>query len=176
MSVSEVSAQIRDLIRDVPDFPKPGIVFKDLSPVFACGSTLKRMSHALADRYRGQVDAVVAIESRGFLVGTPMAMAMDTGVVIVRKPGKLPPEVESRTYQLEYGTDSLQIKKGAVKPGMKVVVVDDLLATGGTMRATIDLVQSQGAEVVEAAFVVELGFLSGRQRLADVGTYALVEY
>lgn len=177
MTSQEVSARVRELIRDVPDFPKPGIVFKDLTPVFACGQTLKMMSHAFADRYTPRrVDAVVAIESRGFLVGTPMAMAMEKGVVVVRKPGKLPPEVETRSYALEYGTDSLQIKKGAIQPGMRVVVVDDLLATGGTMRATIDLVESQGAEVVEAAFVVELSFLSGRDKLRDVESFSLVTY
>ena len=174
---AEVGARVRELIRDVPDFPKPGITFKDLTPVFACGTTLRALSESLADRYRPRkVDAVVAIESRGFLVGTPMAMAMDRGVVLVRKKGKLPPEVEERTYALEYGEDTLQIRRGALQPGMRVVVVDDLLATGGTMRATLDLVRGQGADVVEAAFVVELGFLEGRGRLADVDCHAVVSY
>lgn len=173
----DVSARVRELIRDIPDFPKPGIVFKDLTPVFATPDALRAMVESLAARYADkEIDAVIAIESRGFIVGTPMAMAMNKGVILVRKQGKLPGDVVKKTYDLEYGQDTLEIKSDALKPGMRVVIVDDLLATGGTMRATIDLVREQGAEVVEAAFVVELGFLDGKSRLDGVPTHSIVTY
>lgn len=173
----DISDRVRGLIRDVPDFPKPGILFKDLTPVFRCAETLRGLTTALSSRYADHgVDAVVAIESRGFVVGTPMALMMNKGIVLVRKRGKLPGTVVKRSYDLEYGQDILEMKHDAIEPGMRVVVVDDLLATGGTMRATIDLVRDQGAEVVEAAFVVELGFLEGRKRLADVSCHSLVLY
>jgi adenine phosphoribosyltransferase len=177
VSNEDIGARVRGLIRDVKDFPKPGIVFKDLTPVFKDGPTLRALSAALADLYRPHaVDAIVAIESRGFIVGTPMALMMDRGVVLVRKQGKLPGDVVKRHYDLEYGQDTLEVQHDAIQAGMRVVVVDDLLATGGTMRATIDLVREQGAEVVGAAFVVELGFLKGRERLADVDCHAVVQY
>lgn len=177
MTNADIGAKVRGLIRDVNDFPKPGIVFKDLTPVFKDAATLKGLSIALADRYRSmKIDAVVAIESRGFIVGTPMAVMMDTGVVLVRKKGKLPGEVVKRSYDLEYGQDTLEMKHDAVHPGMRVVVVDDLLATGGTARATVDLLKEQGADVVGAAFVVELGFLNGRERLSDVESHSVVVY
>lgn len=175
MSTEDIATRVRERIRDVKDFPKPGIVFKDLTPVFKDAATLKGLSVALADRYRDMnIDAVVAIESRGFIVGTPMALMMDTGVVLVRKKGKLPGDVVKRHYDLEYGQDTIEMKHDAVHPGMRVVVVDDLLATGGTMRATVDLLTEQGAEVVGAAFLVELGFLQGRDRLSDVECHSLV--
>lgn len=174
---TDIADRVRGKIQDVPDFPKPGIVFKDLTPVFGCPETFRALTLSLAGRYADRsVDAIVAIESRGFIVGMPMAYEMNRGVVLVRKKGKLPGEVVSQTYELEYGTDTLEVKKGAIEPGMRVVVVDDLLATGGTMRATLDLVKGQGAEIVECAFVVELGFLSGRERLSDVDCHAIVEY
>ena len=177
MKASSIETEVRDLIRDIPDFPKPGIVFKDLTPVFGCGPTLQRLTAALSDRYASRpVDAVVAIESRGFLVGTPMALMMRTGVVLVRKKGKLPGDVVRQDYDLEYGQDTLEMKPDAIRPGMRVVVVDDLLATGGTMRAAVDLVTCQGADVVEAAFVVELGFLNGRDRLSGVPCHSVVRY
>lgn len=172
-----LSAQVRGLIRDVPNFPKPGIVFKDLTPVFKHGETLKALTHGLGARYVSKtVDAIVAIESRGFLVGTPLAVHMNKGVVLVRKRGKLPGQIVSKSYDLEYGQDVVEMKSDAIEPGMRVLVVDDLLATGGTMRAAVDLVQEQGAEVVEAAFVVELGFLKGRERLSDIECHSVVVY
>ncbi len=177
MTEAEVAEQVRGLIRDVPDFPKPGIVFKDLTPFFKSGRALRSVAESMAGRYRSRsVDAIVAIESRGFLVGMPLALTLDTGVVLVRKKGKLPGEVVQRTYALEYGEDAIEITHDAVEPGMRVVVVDDLLATGGTMRAAVDLVKGQGAEVLEAAFLVELGFLGGRAQLCDVPCHAVVRY
>ncbi len=177
MSPTQLSEQIRDLIKDVPDFPKPGIVFKDLTPVFAHGPSTAALADMYADRYttRG-VDAIVAIESRGFLLGAPIAAKMEKPLVLVRKPGKLPRKVFSETYQLEYGEDTLQMHEDALSSGQRVVVIDDLLATGGTAAATCNLVRQTGAEIAEVAFLVELGFLGGRQRLAAHDCFALVTY
>ncbi len=162
-------------VREVPDFPKPGITFKDLTPVLAHGPSLGAIVERLAARYRAYaLDAVVAIESRGFLVGAPLAAALGTGVVIVRKPGKLPWKTRQVSYALEYGTDTLEIHEDALAPGARVVVVDDVLATGGTMAAAVQLVQGLGARVAEAAFVVELGFLGGRARLGVPAASLLV--
>jgi adenine phosphoribosyltransferase len=173
---ASLEALVRQRIRDVPNFPKPGIVFKDLTPVFAHGPSMKAMQDAFVRRYRDKnVDAFVGIEARGFLVAAPVAAASSTGMLILRKPGKLPWEKVTHQYALEYGTDSLEMHKDAVKPGMRVVVMDDLLATGGTVGAAITLLKGQGAEVLEAAFVVELGFLEGRARL-PVPAAAIVCY
>jgi adenine phosphoribosyltransferase len=173
----EISVRIRDLIRDVPDFPKPGIMFKDLTPVFRHGPTFRAMIHAFADRYRDRgVDAIVGIESRGFVIAAPLAHELEKGLVIVRKPGKLPWRKRSRSYDLEYGSDTLEMHEDAVAHGTRVVVVDDLLATGGTMAATCELLREAGAEVIEAAFVVELSFLRGRERLRETTPFALVTY
>jgi adenine phosphoribosyltransferase len=173
---ASLSEQIRGRIRDVPDFPKKGIVFKDLTPVFEHGPTMQAMQAAFADRYRNmRVDAFVGIEARGFIVAAPTAAAMSKGMIILRKPGKLPWEKVSLSYQLEYGTDSLEMHRDSVRPGMRLVVMDDLLATGGTMRAAIDLLKEQGAEVLEAAFIVELGFLGGKDKLG-VPSAAMVTY
>jgi adenine phosphoribosyltransferase len=173
----EVATMIRGLVRDVPDFPKPGIVFKDLTPVFRHGATFRAMIRAFADRYRDRrVDAVVGIESRGFVIAAPLAYELEKGLVIVRKPGKLPWRKRSRSYDLEYGSDTLEMHEDAVAHGTRVVVVDDLLATGGTMAATCELLREAGAEVIEAAFVVELSFLRGRERLRETPSFALVTY
>jgi adenine phosphoribosyltransferase len=167
---------VRSLIRDIPDFPRPGIVFKDITPVLADGKALRWMVGQLAERYRGRVDAVVGIESRGFIAGAPVAYALELGLVVVRKPGKLPHETHTVSYELEYGQDSLEIHRDALLAGQRVVIVDDLLATGGTARATVDLVHAVGAEVVECAFLIELGFLGGAARLAPVPSFSLVNY
>ena len=168
--------QLKRLIRDVPDFPKEGIIFKDLTPVFLNPEASRAMTSALAMRYRSlKVDAVVAIESRGFLVGAPMAAELGIPLALVRKPGKLPRETIQRSYELEYGQDTLEMHTDAVESGQRVVVVDDLLATGGTAQATIELVKEAGADIVEAAFLVELAFLNGRERLA-ADVHALVHY
>lgn len=172
-----VARRLKALIRDVPDFPKPGIIFKDLTPVFADGDALCSVVQLLADRYRTErVDAIAGIESRGFIVAAPLAVALGKGLVLVRKPGKLPWRKRSRQYALEYGTDTLEMHEDAVAHGTRVVVVDDLLATGGTMAASCALLREAGAEVVEAAFLVELSFLSGRARLEGTRVHSAVSY
>ena len=177
MQQDQLSKQIQSLIRDVPDFPKEGIIFKDLTPVFKDGPTFRAMADYWAERYRDmKIDAFVAVESRGFIVGAPVSALMNIGLVLVRKPGKLPGAVVRQTYELEYGTDTLEMVSDAIQPGMRVVLFDDLLATGGTIGAVSTLVRSQGAEIIEAAFAVELGFLNGRQKLSDIPCHSLVVY
>ncbi|MBI2373572.1 MAG: adenine phosphoribosyltransferase [Deltaproteobacteria bacterium] len=164
----ELVGQIRERIRDVPDFPKPGIMFKDLTPVFAHGPTFRRLIDGLAERYRGeQIDTIVGIEARGFILAAPLATALGAGLVILRKPGKLPWKTYSQSYALEYGTDTLEVHQDAVRGGMRAVIMDDLLATGGTMSAAVELVTRLGGVVHEAGFVVELSFLKGRHRLPE---------
>lgn len=167
---------IRALIRDIPDFPKPGILFKDITPVLADGPALAWIVEQLADRYRGRVDAVVGIESRGFLVGAPVAYALGVGLCIVRKPGKLPHDTHAVSYELEYGTDSLEIHRDSLPSSARVVVLDDLLATGGTAVATVRLVSAAGGNVIECGFLIELGFLGGRARLSPTPCFSLVRY
>jgi adenine phosphoribosyltransferase len=163
-------------IRDIPDFPKPGIVFKDITPLLADGKALKLAVDGLIAPYRGKVDVVLGIESRGFILGAAAAYALGTGLAIVRKPGKLPYRKISTTYQLEYGTDTLEIHEDAIGGQHRVLLVDDLLATGGTAQAAIDLVGRCGGAVAACAFVVELGFLEGRARLGGHEVHALVRY
>ncbi len=168
---------LKTKIRDIPDFPKPGIIFKDITPLLGDPWAFQQVVDTLADRYREQrVGAVLGTESRGFLFGAPLALQLSVPFVPVRKPGKLPYNTLSESYQLEYGTDSLEVHVDAVKPGTPVVVVDDLLATGGTAAATVSLARKLGAEVIEAAFVVELEFLSGRKKLGDVDVFSLIRY
>ncbi len=164
------------LIRTVPDFPKPGIQFKDITPLLTNGPALRHVVDAMADRYRGRVDAIVGVESRGFLFGAPVAYALGVGLCIVRKPGKLPHDRHTVTYELEYGSDSLEIHKDAMPSGSRVAILDDLLATGGTARATVALAEACGAKVVECGFLIELGFLGGRAALAPVPVHALLRY
>jgi adenine phosphoribosyltransferase len=163
-------------IRDVPDFPKPGIVFKDITPLLADGEVFHAAVDALVAPYRGRVDMVLGIESRGFIVGAAAAYALGTGIAVVRKPGKLPYQTHSAQYTLEYGTDSLEIHHDALGEGHRVLVVDDLLATGGTASAAVELVHRCGGEVVACAFLVELGFLGGRARLRNREIHALIVY
>ena len=173
----ELSQKIRARVQEVPDFPKPGISFKDLTPVFGDGALQRELCHALAERYRKRrIDTIVAIESRGFIVGAPLAVELGVGLALVRKRGKLPWKTVSKSYELEYGKDTLEMHEDAVKLGHRVLVVDDLLATGGTAGATCDLVRSTGGEVVEAAFVIELAFLEGRGRLEGIDCHAIVTY
>ena len=170
-------ALLRARVRDVPDFPKPGILFRDLTPLMGDGVALAACVGLLAERVAAhRPEVVVAVESRGFIFGAPVAAALGIGFAPVRKPGKLPAETLSRTYELEYGTDSLEMHADAVRPGARVVVVDDLLATGGTAAATVELVREQRAVVVAAAFVVELALLTGRARLQGVPVDALLAY
>lgn len=168
---------LRGLIREVPDFPKPGILFYDITTMLKAPGGLDLAVELLAEQLVGRgIEQVVAMESRGFIFGTPVAMKLGAGFVPVRKPGKLPAETVSESYELEYGTDTLEIHKDAVAPGQKVVILDDLLATGGTAEATVKLVRSLGAEVVAVAFVIELDFLKGRERLSDVEVCSLLHY
>ncbi len=168
---------VQKLIRDVPDFPKKGIVFKDITPVLSNPAAFRQVVDALTERYRGKgIEKVVAIESRGFLFGAPIAYHLAAGLVIVRKPGKLPYKAVRETYALEYGTDTLEMHVDGVLPGERVLVVDDLLATGGTAEAVGRLVERQGARVLEYAFVIELGFLKGRERLGMDRVFSMVTY
>lgn len=167
---------IKSLIRDVPDFPQKGILFKDITPLLANGPAWKQVVDQLADRYRGAVDVVLGVESRGFLFGSALAYALGCGHAIVRKPGKLPAATFAERYALEYGTDTLEIHRDAFPPHSRVVLVDDLLATGGTARAAIALAEKLGATLVEAAFLVELSFLGGRERLAPCSVFSFIQY
>ena len=168
---------IADRIRDVPDFPKPGILFKDITPLLADPQALRAATEALAAPYRGsRIDLVIGIEARGFIFGTAVAGLLDVGFVPIRKLGKLPWETRSVSYKLEYGSDALEIHADAVAPGQRVLVVDDLLATGGTSRATCDLLAGMGAEVVEVAILIELEFLRGRARLAPFEVRSVLKF
>jgi adenine phosphoribosyltransferase len=168
---------LRARIRDIPDFPKPGILFRDLTPLMGDGVAMQTTVEMLVEKIAPhRADTIVAIESRGFIFGAPVAVAMGIGFAPVRKPGKLPWRTTKRTYDLEYGTDSLEMHADAVVQGTRVVIVDDLLATGGTAAATAELVRSQGGQVVAMAFVVELELLRGRDRLPSVPVDALIRY
>jgi adenine phosphoribosyltransferase len=168
---------IRQAVRDVPNFPKRGIVFKDITPLLANGPLFAKTINILADRYRDQsIDTVLGIESRGFIVGAALAYTLHAGFSAVRKPGKLPYDTHSASYDLEYGTDSLEIHTDAVRANARVVIADDLIATGGTAAATAELVSRLGAKVVECAFVVELSFLKGRDKLRPYDVFSILQY
>jgi adenine phosphoribosyltransferase len=155
----------RDLIRDIPDFPKPGVAFKDITPLLADADGYAAAIDALAAPWRGiALDAVLGIEARGFILGAALARALGTGFVPVRKPGKLPARIHAQDYDLEYGSDRLEIHADAVPPGARVLLVDDVLATGGTLRAALALARQQGATVVGAAVLLEIAALDGRAR------------
>ena len=170
------SLDLKRYIRDIPDFPKPGIVFKDITPLLADPGAFRAVVDRFADRYRGHADMVLGIESRGFIIGAAVAYALGTGVALVRKPGKLPSQTYTARYELEYGTDALEIHHDAVCERHRVLVVDDLLATGGTASAAIQLVERCGGTVVACAFAIELAFLGGRKRLPGREIYSLVTY
>lgn len=173
MSGSELAA----CIRDVPDFPKKGIVFKDITPLLRNGSAFRQAVEQLADQVKDlRVDAVVGMESRGFIFAAPLAYLLGVGFVPVRKLGRLPGRTTNIEYQLEYGTNSLELHVDALERGNTVLVVDDLLATGGTVAATIELVERLGATVAATAFLVELTFLKGRERLQGRRVISLVKY
>jgi len=167
---------VRALVRDVRDFPKPGIVFKDITPVLADGPAFKRVIDAMGERYRGQVDMVVGIESRGFILGAPLAYALGVGLGVVRKPGKLPWQKISADYALEYGRDTLEMHRDAIAHASRIVLVDDLLATGGTASAALELIRKAGGNVIEAAFMIELSFLEGCAKLAPTRVFSLLQY
>jgi adenine phosphoribosyltransferase len=173
-----VSAEtLRAKIREIPDFPKPGILFYDITTLLKDSDAFKEAIALMLDPFRGtQIDIVVGMESRGFIFSAPMAIELGAGFVPVRKLGKLPAETASVEYALEYGTNTLEIHKDALKPGQKVLIVDDLLATGGTVLGTIELVKTLKAEVVGLAFLVELLFLKGRERLGEYTTHSVIQY
>lgn len=168
--------ELKKIIRDIPDFPKKGIVFKDITTLLADAKSFHRMVDLIAHRYLGEkIDQIVGIEARGFLLGAALAYKLGTGITLVRKPGKLPYQTNSISYELEYGSDTLEIHKDAFKSGDRVIIADDLLATGGTMAAVVELVQKSGAEIHECAFMAELEFLNGRSRLPDGLVYSLLK-
>jgi adenine phosphoribosyltransferase len=160
----------KSLVRTVPDFPKPGIMFRDITPLLASGAGFRHVISVLADRYANKVDKVVGIEARGFIFGAALAHQIGAGFVPVRKPGKLPAEAIGHDYELEYGTNRVEMHLDGVAKGERVVVVDDLLATGGTALAALALVEKMHAEIVECAFFIELLDLPGRARLEKRGT------
>lgn len=164
--IATLRDRVRDRIRDVPDFPRKGIVFKDITPVLADPRLFREVVDALAARWKGQgIDTIVGIESRGFVFAAPLAYALGVGLTLMRKPGKLPWRCISESYALEYGRASVELHEDAIRSGERVLVVDDLLATGGTAEAAGKLVMRQGGEVAGHAFVVELSFLDGARRL-----------
>jgi adenine phosphoribosyltransferase len=171
-----VDALLKSKLRDIPDFPKPGILFKDLTPLLADAAAWKEVCDALAAPYRGKVSRVCGIESRGFLYGVSVAERLGVGFVPIRKPGKLPAKTVRESYALEYGTDALEMHQDALVAGQEVLVVDDLLATGGTASAACKLVERLGARVHACAFAVELGFLKGRARLEGRKIHSLVTF
>lgn len=168
---------LKKLIREVPDFPKPGINFYDITTLLKDPDGFRQTLDALIDRYKDeQIDTVIGIESRGFIFATPIAHALGAGFVPVRKPKKLPAECVSISYDLEYGQDTLEMHKDAVGEGHRVLIVDDLLATGGTAKAVVDLVEQVKGNIVGVAFVVELTFLNGRQKFGGRNVFSLLSY
>ncbi|MGH2548099.1 MAG: adenine phosphoribosyltransferase [Thermomicrobiales bacterium] len=167
--------QLRDLVRDIPDFPKPGILFRDITPLLSHSEALHTAVALLASPF-DEIDVVVAIESRGFILGAPVALELGAGLVPVRKVGRLPYETIRADYELEYGTNTLEMHVDAVRPGQRVLIVDDLLATGGTVAAAISLVAELGGEIAGVSVLAELGFLSGRDRIPGVEIHSLIVY
>ena len=168
---------LKTYIRDIPDFPKPGILFRDITPLLQNPKAFRAAIRVLADRYaEKKIDKVLCVESRGFLFGAPLAVKLGVGLVIVRKPGKLPWKTRSVRYALEYGTDVIEVHEDSILPGERILIVDDLLATGGTASAGVQLVGDHGARVVECAFVIELKALGGRARLAPTKVFSAVQY
>mgnify|MGYP002619812642 CR=1 FL=1 len=164
-------------IRNIPDFPKPGVQFKDISTLLLEPQAVQFIVDTWAQRYADkEIDKIVGAEARGFVFAAPLAYAMGLPLVLARKPGKLPADVEREEYQLEYGTDAIEVHSDAIRTGDRLLLVDDVLATGGTMGAVTRLVERMGAEVVELAFVIELSFLGGRKQLEGQSVHALVDY
>ncbi len=171
--------ELKSLIRDIPDFPQPGIMFRDITTLLSNPQGLRHTIEQLTQKcQRANLlpDYIVGMESRGFIFATPLAYQLNAGFVPIRKPGKLPSQVYSVTYDLEYGTDRLEIHQDAIAPESKVLIVDDLLATGGTARATVELLNQIDAQVIGCAFVIELMTLGGREKLPDIPIINLVEY
>jgi adenine phosphoribosyltransferase len=177
MDLQATSRHLEEMIRDVPDFPKPGILFKDITPILLDPQGLKEAVEALSAPFsNGQIDVVVGLESRGFVFGAPIAYNLGLGFAPVRKHGKLPADKIHIEYDLEYGSAIFELHRDAIAPGQRALLVDDLLATGGTMRAAIDLVEQLGGEVAGLAFLVELGFLNGREKLGGHNIHSVIRY
>lgn len=175
--MTDLNTHLKQFIRDIPDFPIEGIMFRDITTLLAHADAFRDAIDGLLAPYKGeQIDKVVVIESRGFIFGTPMAYQLGAGVVPVRKPGKLPSETLTEEYALEYGTNTLQIHTDAISKGERVIIVDDLLATGGTVEATIRLVEDLGGEIVGISFLAELMDLNGRERVRNYPYHSLVQY
>lgn len=167
----------KSLIREVPDFPKPGILFYDITTLLKDAQAFRQILDELTSKYRNQgISKIVSIESRGFILGSPLAYHLGTGFVPVRKPGKLPADTFEVKYNLEYGSTSLAIHRDAIQIGERVLIVDDLLATGGTAAATVHLIRQLGGEIVSLAFLVELQFLKGREKLNGCDVYSMIQY
>ena len=165
------------MVRDVPDFPKPGILFKDITPLLQDAEAFRQAIDRMAEAWAGKkIDVVLGIEARGFLFASALAYKLNAGLVIVRKPGKLPYKTKSVTYALEYGTDSLQIHDDAIRAGQRVLIVDDVLATGGTVKAVTELVRQFNADIAGIAFLSELAFLRGREKLAEFELSTLITF
>jgi len=168
---------IRNTVKDVPDFPKEGIIFKDITPVLKDSSVFSGLIDYMYERYRDKnIDSIVCVESRGFIIGAPLAYRLGVPLVPVRKPGKLPRETYKEEYELEYGKDGLEIHTDAIERGDRVVLIDDLLATGGTVSAASKLVKKCGAEIEEIFFIIELDFLKGREKLEGNKIHSIVHY
>lgn len=168
---------LKQYIRSIPDFPKPGIMFRDITPLLSAPAAFRECIARMATKYQNAgITAILAAEARGFIFAAPLALELGVRFIPLRKPGKLPFKTQSFEYSLEYGTDSLEIHTDAIGAGDRVLLVDDLLATGGTIEACARLAQACGAEIVGAAFTIELSFLNGRTRLAPIESYSLVEY
>lgn len=164
-------------IRDIPDFPQKGIIFKDITPLIQDPETFKLAIDTLYDRVRDlEIDLVAGIEARGFIFAAPIAYRLNKGLIIVRKPGKLPYRTRSRTYSLEYGTDTVEMHEDAIREGNRVLIIDDLLATGGTVRGVAELIEDMGGIVSGCAFVIELTFLQGRNKLNKYNVLSLITY
>ncbi len=168
---------IQKLIRDIPDFPKPGIMFKDITPLLVNGPAFHKAIDMMAEHYKHQhIDQVVCVEARGFILGAPLAYKLGAGIVPVRKPGKLPHDTFQATYELEYGTDTLEIHKDAIPVGGRVLIADDVLATGGTVGGVLKLIEQLQGTVVGIAFLIELGFLKGREKIKGHDVFSLIRY
>lgn len=169
--------ELASLIRDVPDFPVEGILFKDITTLVERADAFREVIDWMVDQYADRdIDKVVAIEARGYIFGAPLAYKLEAGFVPVRKPGKLPADTISESYELEYGTNTLEMHEDAIEPGQRVLVVDDLLATGGSARATVNLIERLGGQVIGIAFMIELDFLHGRDKLEGYEVVSLIHY
>jgi adenine phosphoribosyltransferase len=176
MTDDQLVARVRELIHDVPDYPEPGVVFKDITPLLADGPTFRAVVDHMAATAPGPVDLVVGMEARGFILGAPVAAALGAGFIPARKAGKLPRETVTGAYDLEYGSAVLEVHADTIGHGARVLVVDDVLATGGTAAATVELIGRTGGEVVGLGFLMELGFLHGREKLTGQRLDVLVSY